>query len=121
MAVSLAATAITDIASRGHSRLTIAIAGRPARCYCGPASNLFCEELLSRLADLLAATDYAVGEALSQALETAPRGARILVISSRPSNDASLVGGPAELPIEPDELAWIDTGSDELETQFVLD
>jgi len=121
LAISLAATAIIDIASRGHSRLTVAIASRVSQCHSGPASDLFCEELLTRLAELSPDQDCAIADALSQALETAPRGARLIVISSRPADDPSLAGSSAELPIEPDDLAWIDTSSDELASLFVLE
>jgi uncharacterized protein (DUF58 family) len=118
LAVSLTATAITDIASRGHSRLTVAIASRAPQCFCGPASDLFCEELLAHLAGLAATHEGDVSEALRRALETAPRGARLIVISPRPSSDPSLVQSSIDLPIEPDDLAWIDVGSEELESLF---
>lgn len=120
LAISLAASAIDDIARRSHSRLTVAIAGED-QCYSGPASNLFCDELLARLAELDPVNDSALGKLLGQALETAPRGARLVVISSRAANDPSLAGGEAELPIEPDELTWIDVSSDELPSLFVLE
>jgi hypothetical protein len=120
LAISLTATAINDIASRGHSRLTVAIAGRPANCYCGPASPLFCEELLGRLAELAGGSDHVVADALAQVLEAAPRGARLIVVSPRPSDDPSLTGSSAELPIEPEDLAWVDTSNDELGSLFTL-
>ncbi|MBW8884691.1 MAG: DUF58 domain-containing protein, partial [Planctomycetia bacterium] len=53
LAISLAATALHDISNRGHSRLTIAIAGRDPECHSGPASAHFCEDLLAELAELV--------------------------------------------------------------------
>jgi uncharacterized protein (DUF58 family) len=120
LAISLTATAINDIAGRGHSRLTVAIAGRAVQCYTGPTSPLFSEELLGRLAELTGGSDYAVADALTQALEAAPRGARMIVISPRPADDPSLTHNPADLPIEPEDLVWIDTSSDELQSLFCL-
>jgi len=121
LAVSLVATAIIDIASRGNSRVTFAIAGRQPQCYCGPASDPFCEELLAHLADLNASSAGDVQEALGQALEMAPRGAKLIVISPRSAGDPSLAADAVELPIEPDDLVWIDVGSQELASLFVLE
>src|SRR5687767_14691679 len=50
MAVSLAATAVADLTSRGHSRLTFSVACARSMCWTGPASSLFCRELLTELA-----------------------------------------------------------------------
>jgi len=121
LAVSLAATAITDIARRGHSRLTLAIVGREPQCYGGPASDLFCEELLAHLADLDGASVGAVSEVLWLAVEKAPAGSRLIVISTRQAGDPSLTESPVDLPIEPEELAWIDVASDELASLFVIE
>jgi uncharacterized protein (DUF58 family) len=120
LAISLTATAINDIASRGHSRLTVAIAGPADCCASGPASALFCEELLARLADLVPTNDYGIGDAMTQALEAAPRGARLIVISPRPLDDPSLAGSSAELPIAPEDLVWIDTSSEQFKALFTL-
>jgi uncharacterized protein (DUF58 family) len=120
LAVSFVATAINDITSRGHSRLTVALAGPAPACFSGPASPLLFEELLVRLADLPAASDYSLAEVLAQALEAAPRGVRLVVVSPRSAGDPSLAETTAELPIEPDELVWIDASSDELSSLFCL-
>jgi uncharacterized protein (DUF58 family) len=120
LAISLTATAITDMASRGHSRLTVAIAGHPALCTSGPASNLFCEELLARLAELAPGQDYQLADVLNRTLEAAPRGARLIVVSSRASDASSLAGSETELPLDPEDLIWIDTSSEQLETLFSL-
>jgi uncharacterized protein (DUF58 family) len=120
LAISLTATAINDIVGRGHSRLTVAIAGQEVACASGPASALFCEELLGRLAELRAGGDYQVADALNQALEAAPRGARLIVFSSRGSDDPSLSGGATELTIDPEDLTWIDASSERLDSLFSL-
>jgi uncharacterized protein (DUF58 family) len=52
LAISLAATGVADLTSRGHSRLTFAVAGEQPECWAGAASPLFCQELLAKLADV---------------------------------------------------------------------
>ena len=120
LAISFAATALHDISSRGHSRLTIAIAGRDPACHTGPASALFCEELLAALAEIPLSDQPSLSAALDQALEAAPRGSRLIVVSSRPADHPSLADSTADLPIDPDDLAWIDTSSDQLDALFSL-
>jgi uncharacterized protein (DUF58 family) len=120
LAISLTATVLHDLVSRGHSRLTMAIACREALCASGPASALFCEELLARLADLPLSHDCLVADAINQAPEAAPRGARLVVISPRPPDHSSLVGAMAELPIDPDDVTWIDTSDEQFDSLFTL-
>jgi uncharacterized protein (DUF58 family) len=120
LAISVAATAVADIAARGHSRLTFAVAGPQPHCWSGPASALFCQEVLDQLAEL-APRGTGLAEALSRALEEAPTGARLIVISSRPADDPSLAGASAELPIDPAQVAWLDASSPELGELFVLE
>ena len=121
LAISLAATAVADLTTRGQSRLTVAIAGREPEVHSGPASSVFCEEILGRLAELAPAAGPSLGAALTQALEAAPPGIRLIVISPRAADAASLTSSSAELPLNPDDLAWIDTSSDRLPGLFVLD
>jgi uncharacterized protein (DUF58 family) len=120
LAISLTATAITDIAGRGHSRLTVAIGSRETECFSGPASPVFCDELLARLAEVACSHENSVADALHEALEAAPRDSRIIVISPRSAQAVSLARDSVELPIDADDLAWIDTSSDELPSLFRL-
>jgi hypothetical protein len=121
LAISVAATAVTDITSRGHARLTVAVGGRPAECYSGSGSPILCQEILAKLADVQPNDDYDLADAIQQAVEQSPRGARIIVLSSRAANDPSLENASADLPIDPDDLLWIDVGSAELATLFTLE
>src|SRR5205823_9368248 len=116
LAISFAATALCDIANRGHSRLTIAIAAAEPRCHSGPASTIFCEDVLADLAELALSENHSLSEAIQQALEAAPRGARLIVVSPRSADNPSLADTETELPLDPDELVWIDTSSESLET-----
>ena len=120
LAISFAATALCDIANRGHSRLTIAIAATAPRCHSGPASTIFCEDVLADLAELALSENHSLSEAIQQALEASPRGARLIVVSPRSADDPSLADTETELPLDPDELVWIDTSSETLETLFTL-
>ncbi len=120
LAISLAATAVHDITTRGQSRLTVGIAGRKAEIQSGPASDLFCQEILGRLADLAPDHDYPIAQGLEQTLDAAPRGVRLLVISPRPAEQA-LAETASEVPLAPDDLVWLDVGSPQLAGLFVLD
>jgi uncharacterized protein (DUF58 family) len=121
LAISLAATIINEITNHGQARLVVVLGGRPSICHAGPASPLFCEELLFALAELGPQGSYNLGAALLEGLEAAPRGARLVVISSRPASEPSLADATAELPLSPEELVWVDAGSDQLATLFVLE
>jgi uncharacterized protein (DUF58 family) len=121
LAVSLTATAMSDILRRGHSILTVAIAQDATQCFSGPASDLFCQELLARLAELRLSAHQSLASALAQAQNAAPRGARVIVISPRAADDASLAQVSAELSMEPEQLTWIDTSSPDLAQLFVLE
>jgi uncharacterized protein (DUF58 family) len=121
LAISMAATAVTDISSRGHSRLTVALAGRPPECHSGSASDVMCQEVLARLADIEPCDDADLAEAIRLAVEQSPRGSRIIVLSSRAANAPSLEGASADLPLDPDDLLWVDVGSEELASLFTLE
>jgi uncharacterized protein (DUF58 family) len=121
LAISLVATAISDMTSRGQGRLTVAIAGSTPQCFTGPASPVFCEELFTTLADLQGASEYLLGATLNQALHRAPHDAHVLVVSPRAADDASLGEDAADVPLDPDDLSWIHTGSERLGEVFKLD
>ncbi len=120
LAISFAATALCDIANRGHSRLTLSIASPQPRCHSGPASTVFCEDVLAELADLNLNDSPSLSAALQQALEAAPHGTRLVVVSPRAANDPSLLETETDLPIDPEELVWIDTSSEALTSLFSL-
>jgi len=113
LAISLAATAVADLTSRGHSRLVFAVAGRQSHCWSGPASPMFCHELLNELATLPATDDASLDESILQALDEAPRGARLIVISPRPPQVAA--------DPDRDNLCWIDASAPELAELFTLE
>jgi uncharacterized protein (DUF58 family) len=121
LAISLAATAIADLTTRGHSRLTFAVAGAAAECYSGPASALFCQEILAKLADVQPAHDCRLAEALEKLVAEAPLGARVVIISPRPVSSPADAEGAIDLAADPENFCWIDASSDQLGTLFSLD
>jgi uncharacterized protein (DUF58 family) len=121
LAISLAASALCDISTRGHSRLTLAICSRPPECLSGPASPPFCQELLTRLACIPLSRENGVSAALNQAIESAPRGSRLVIISPRSPTDPSLSESSVESNIDPDDLVWIDVSSDQLSSLYKIE
>lgn len=113
LTVSLAATAVADLTSRGHARLVFAVAGREPQVWSGPASRLFCHELCGALATLSAANGESLGTTLRQARDQSPRGARLVVISSRPPQIAA--------DPERDNLCWIDVSDEAIGELFTLE
>jgi hypothetical protein len=120
LAISVVATAVHDLGWRGHSRLTLVVAGREPLCFSGPASATFCEELLAQLAVVNCGEGYELGPALQLAAETAPTGSRIVVISPRGPADASLTNPDIDLAFDPEDVAWIDVSGKQLESLFLL-
>jgi uncharacterized protein (DUF58 family) len=113
LAISLAATAVADLTSRGHARLVFAVASRQPQCWSGPASPLFCHELLGELATLPAADGQLLPEAVRQTRDQAPSGARLIVVSPRPPQVAA--------DPERDNLWWIDVSEPDLAELFTLE
>jgi uncharacterized protein (DUF58 family) len=121
LAFSLAATAIADLASRGHSRLTFAVAAESPRCWTGPASPLFCQELLAALAVIPPISGCYLAEALEKVGQEAPIGARFVIISPRSAEHGPAAGGPLDLSCDPEDFCWIDVSSKRLGELFTLD
>jgi len=121
LAISFAATAVTDITTRGHSRLTVSVAGESAECFSGAASAILCQDVLAHLADARASDEFDLGAAIREAVEQSPAGARVIVVSSRPANAPSLELAAAELFIDPSDLVWVDASSEELQGLFTLE
>lgn len=119
LAISLAATAVADLTSRGQSRLTVAVAGRPPQIHTGPASALFCQEVLARLAELPLAHSYSLADGMHEVVQAAPQGARLIVISPRPGD--ALSEPAAEMPLDPEDVIWLDAGSERQSELFVLE
>jgi uncharacterized protein (DUF58 family) len=121
LAISLAATALADLTSRGHSRLTLVLAGSAPRCFSGPASAFFCQEMLAQLADLRSSDASSLGPALRELVAQAPRGSRLVVISPRPASALAVSEESVDLDCHPDNLSWIDASSEQLSSLFTVE
>jgi uncharacterized protein (DUF58 family) len=120
LAISLAATAVADLTSRGHSRLTFAVASEQGQCFSGPASPLFCREILAELAVVQPTTDHSLAAGLERLVMEAPAGARLVIISPR-SPDRGSPEQPLDLACDSDDFCWIDVSSDQLQSLFSLE
>jgi uncharacterized protein (DUF58 family) len=112
LAISLAATALEDLAFRGHTQLALAVAGAEIECWAGSASPTFCHDVLAELALVPGTEAGNLEAAIRQARGEAPAGARLIVISSR----------QPQVPADPerDNLWWIDVGAAEIGELFQL-
>ncbi len=113
LAVSLTATAVADLTSRGHSRLVVGAAADEPQCWSGPASAMFCHEVLAELAVLPAGDGRTIEDTIRRAQEQAPGGARLIVISPR---SPQVAADP-----DHDNLVWIDVSQPGLEALFTLE
>lgn len=120
LAISLVATALADLAARGQARLCLVVAGAPPQVWRAAGSPLGCHELLAQLATL-AGGDMPLSPALDLAAEALPPRGRLLIVSPRSATHPSLHEPMAQLPLSPEEVAWIDTGSPTLDELFVLE
>jgi uncharacterized protein (DUF58 family) len=112
LAISLAATALEDLAFRGHTQLAFAVAGPSTECWSGSASPMFCHDVLAELALVPGTAAGSLNAAIEQARGEAPAGARLIVISSR----------APQVPADPDRdnLWWIDVGTAEIGELYQL-
>jgi uncharacterized protein (DUF58 family) len=90
VAVSFAATLVDELARRGGSRLTIALAARQRGHWSAAASPLFARQSLERLALVDAAAENRLAETLSEVVTGLPLGTQVVVISTRGSLLGSL-------------------------------
>jgi uncharacterized protein (DUF58 family) len=112
LAISLSATALEDLAFRGHTQLAFAVAGAETACWAGSASPMFCHDVLAELALVPGTANGSLEAAIRQARGEAPAGARLIVISSR----------QPQVSADPDRdnLWWIDVGAAEIGELFQL-
>jgi uncharacterized protein (DUF58 family) len=125
LAVSFAATIVADLCRRGGSQVHLHVGGRVAKSLGGTASQGLLGEMLSALALAQAAEADSLPNLMSDGLNTAPRSARLLVVSTRPVNLHSaairkpLSDSAARLLVEMRPLT-VNCGSRELEEYFAL-
>ena len=112
LAISLAATAVADLTSRGQAHIVLAVAGHEPQCWSGPASPRYCHEVLGELATLAGTSTTSLELSLHQVRHEATTDAKFIIISPR----------QPQLAPDPhvDHWTWIDVSSPELSTLFTL-
>jgi uncharacterized protein (DUF58 family) len=99
LAVSFAATVVSDLCRRGGSRLLVAGAGIENQLQLQPTSHLLLTEVLEQLAAVQATGEDRIAPVLDSLVTAIPSGTRRLVVSTRPA--------PRET--SPDPLkTWVD-------------
>jgi uncharacterized protein (DUF58 family) len=124
LAVSFAASIVSDLCRRGGRMLWMAVASREPRFDSGPASLALTREAMESLAVADATSADPLPDALSQILDQARPGTNAIVITTRPANfsDTTRFG---RLWRSPRQRAWlgrlqsIDVSRPELVEYFV--
>jgi uncharacterized protein (DUF58 family) len=124
IAVSFAATLVDELARRGGSRITIALAGRQRGVWSATASSLFAQQTLQRLALVDGAPENRLAESVGEIVAASPLGTQVVVISTRRSQldhvgqSAAFVGGHRHQRALGNVL-WLDVGTEEVGRVFV--
>jgi uncharacterized protein (DUF58 family) len=125
-AVSFAATLVDEAARRGGSRLTLGLAGTTVDRWSGRASHVFARRLMEVLAVAEPAADNGLARLLEGAAAELPPGARILTVSTRPSQLAGISNRPASSRRLRQQRAlanviWLDVDGPATDQVFQLD
>ncbi len=86
IAVSFAATIVSDVCRRGGRTVWLSVAAREPRFTSGPTSLALTREVMESLAVAEATAKDALPDALSQALDVVRPGTNVIVISTRPTD-----------------------------------
>ncbi len=122
-AVAFLATAVVDLCHRGGSQILFGLAGEKVAHRRAAASRMLAEELLDDLAEAQGAPEDRLPELLDEALVKIPRGAKLIVVSTRPrelcptDRFAALQSDPRSQWILESAL-WIDARGDDLHQYF---
>ena len=123
LAVSFAATVLTDLCRQGGSSVYLAIGDPGPECWGGPASSVLLQGLMERLATVEARADDSLPALLADALRRIAAGAEIVVAGTRPvdladtTRFAALWSDPA-LRDRARRIRCVDTSSDSLAEFF---
>jgi len=124
IAVSFAATLVDELARRGGSRITIAMAGRQRGVWSAMGSPLFAQQTLQRLALVDGAADNRLAETLGAIVAESPLGTQMAVISTRSSQldrigrSETFAGGHRHQRAL-GHVVWLTVGTEELGRVFV--
>ena len=125
LTISFAATVLADLCRRGGSQVHLHVGGRDRASVRGIASQGLLGEMLSALAVAQASDADPLPDIFAEALQSAPRGARLVVLSTR-ALDVNSLAARAPIPesamrllVEVRTLS-IDCSSRELDEYFNL-
>lgn len=125
VAVSLAATAVVDLARRGNNRLTVAVHATQSAQWSAPASTAFCQDVLERLAVVSGTSEDRLSESLAGILRETPPGTRLIVFSTRTADIDRMLGeietASGHSHVALGRAVWIDVTRDDLPSLFVLE
>jgi len=124
--LSFAATVIADRCRQGGGQVTVTLAGTETKEYASNASPIFLQDMMDALALIEGDHEVALVPALDRAYEIAPRGARVVVFSSRQLEPETMSPelfwnhDPRKLHAFRNTL-WIDIHSEEAKQWFQLE
>lgn len=124
VAVSLAATAVSDICRRSHNHVSLAVHAKERRRWSSPASSGLAQEVLAGLATVEPAESDNLAPALAELLQSAAAQARLIVFSTRKVDLARLsaaIDAPPALQALVAQCIWVDVANDDLSGLFTLD
>jgi uncharacterized protein (DUF58 family) len=126
VAVSLGATAVSDLSRRGNNTLTIGVHGSETAQWSAPASGAFCQDVLERLAVVGPAAEDRLPETLKAVMEATPPGTRLIVFSTRTIDIEQLLAEVETSQGVRSQAAlartlWVDVTREDLGSLFVLD
>jgi uncharacterized protein (DUF58 family) len=122
-AIAFLATAVVDLCHRGGSQLLVGVAGERLAHRRAAASRMLAEELLDDLAEIHGGPEDRLPQLLDEALVETPKGARLVVISTRPP-ELCPRGRFHALNTDPrsqwllDSALWIDARGEEVSAYF---
>ncbi|MBN2475316.1 MAG: DUF58 domain-containing protein [Pirellulales bacterium] len=119
LAVSFAATVVSDLCRRGNADMLLGIGGPQPQCIRGPASVALLQDLMQRLAVAEAHGEDTLPELLTRAAGQIDPGTEVIVIGTRPSacGDASRREAARQRLARRAghrEIRYLDAASDEL-------
>lgn len=94
LAVSFAATVVADLCRRGGSQVRLVVGGREAVTVHGAASQGLLGEMMSALAVAQSTESDQLAQLTTEGLQTAPRSARLVFVSTRAIDTTTLAATP---------------------------
>ena len=126
LAISFAATVLTDLCRKGGSYIYLGIRDGGPECIGGPASPATLQSLMEQLALVEARTDGALPALLGKVLRQVAAGTEVVLVSTRPVDLAATkhfaeLGSDPALRERARRLLCIDASSEQLADFFMAE